>query len=202
MKRIIFFIALLVVAVSCQENESNAQSQAQTDAQPQQTGGPAFSFLSEGMSEDDKIQAIEAKVEQVQKANLKNPVKKIKLPNNAGSIGILENEGAAFRIAQKLTPEEEEWMTIYYLEGNHIMLYKQREWIQHTQPPYAREVTYYLDQNGIFKAVERYGELEPGQNPSGVLGLPPVDIKLDKDSLYQTILASYEDLRKTIAGNK
>jgi hypothetical protein len=201
MKRTILFIAILAFAISCQNNEPESQSQDGAQS-VQEEKSSASGILKEGMTMEEKIATIEAEIERIQKANLKTPLKRVKLTEDSGSIGVLEHEGKPFRIAKKTTPANEEWMTIYYILNNNVILYKQREWISHTNPPYAKEVTCYMDGNGIFNAAVRRADLEPGQNPSGVLGLPPSELKLDKDSLYRAILSDFKDLQQIINKNQ
>jgi hypothetical protein len=107
-------------------------------------------------------------------------------------VGLLENQGEPFRYSSSFYPQDAETRTLYYMKDNAPAYIKHREWFKTANPPYAREIQSFLDENGVFYTLDRYVELKKDEKPNSLLGQPIGEARLNRDSLAQTIRAEFE----------
>lgn len=115
---------------------------------------------------------------------------------------VMNHEDELYRIGTSMFPPGAETRSIFYYVDGQLAQYKFREWQQETNPPRAKEIICYLDDDGIFLAQQRTIELGPGSNPGPLLGEPLVDITKDREALMQALNTDLETIKKGISASK
>jgi len=193
-------LSLLLFAVSCQDSEPGDEEKAGQDT----PNALQTASNQNGMDPETKAAAVDAAIDSIQKANRKVPVKRVdhRTYSDKDALGILEADGKLFRVVDRYFPPGEENMSMFYQLDGRVVLFKKRQWVKEGLQPFAKEISCYMDEKGIYKSLERRVLLSEGQNPSGVLSAPPAELTLKQDSLHRAILADFKKLQKMIAENK
>ncbi len=98
-------------------------------------------------------------------------------------IGVLEMDGAPFRVSTTFYEGDKETKTQWFVKDGQLVLVKHREWKREGNPPYARELWCFLEDGKVFFSVDRSVDLEQGQKPGPLLSQPMAESKFDLDSL-------------------
>ncbi|MEY3050384.1 MAG: hypothetical protein RLY31_169 [Bacteroidota bacterium] len=106
-------------------------------------------------------------------------------------IGVLEMDGAPFRVTTTFYDGPKETKTQWFVKDGQLVLVKHREWIREGDPPYARELWSFLENEKVFFSVDRTVGLEQGQKPAPLLSQPMAESKFDLDSLGSALLAEF-----------
>lgn len=192
-------IFALLFLFSCQNNDTGtASAQASPDKASSDTNTNAEGGIYARAAQ------IDAAIKEMDMATKKNKPDRYRpsIYNEKDIVVVMNHQGEMYRIGTSMFPPGAETRSIFYFLDGRLAQYKFREWQQETNPPRAREIICYLDDDGIFLAQERTIELSPGGNPGPLLGEPLQEIKGNRDSLLQFVNTDLETMKKVISGGK
>ena len=89
--------------------------------------------------------------------------------------------------AAHLFPDSGAINLTYIFQEGRLVFFNSKEFDPHSEPPHARDLVIYLDENRIVNGLERYVALAPGEAPYKLRTLPRQPLSLDRDSLYREI---------------
>ncbi|MEY3368141.1 MAG: hypothetical protein RI973_1296 [Bacteroidota bacterium] len=198
MKRFLVLISALACIQLLGSCSNSKPQESQDAAQAQSTSEPAPTIPNSAAPAEDaraRALAVKAYVDSVENSLPDKFDMKEHRPNRYSErdfIGLLEHNGEPFRYSSSLYPKDAETRTLYYMKDNILVYIKHREWFKTANPPFAREIQSFLDENGIFYTLDRYVELKKDERPGPLLAQPIGESRLNRDSLNQVINAEFK----------
>ena len=198
MKKILVLISVTACIQLLGSCSNSKPQESQDAAQAQNTAEQAPAAQPSQLSTEDartRALAVKAHVDSVESSLPDKFDMKEHKPNRYSDrdfVGLLEHQGEPFRYSSSFYPQDSETRTLYYMKDKVLVYIKHREWFKTANPPYAREIQSFLDENGVFYTLDRYIELKKDEKPGGLLAQPIGEDRLNRDSLSQVIRAEFK----------
>lgn len=94
--------------------------------------------------------------------------------------------------------EDSETREYFFRKDGKLVNYQLMYWSKKTMPPYAWGINIFMDDQGIAFAQERYVELSTDERPARLLAAPPMDPKVNVDSMARVGLQRWQPVEAAI----